>query len=107
MKITNIYTESYRWPKPQVVTSGRGRGTELYQYNNLALVYVETDEGYTGVGSGMRVEQIEGQEIHCTVENCAYHAPQNCCSLKSINVGCCDSSPTSCKGTECASFQLK
>ena len=35
--------------------------------------------------------------IHCTVENCAYHAPQNCCSLKSINVGCCDSSPTSCK----------
>ena len=44
--------------------------------------------------------------IHCTVENCAYHAPQNCCSLKSINVGCCDSSPTSCKGTECASFQL-
>ncbi len=59
MKITNIYTESYRWPKPQVVTSGRGRGTELYQYNNLALVYVETDEGYTGVGSGMRVEQIE------------------------------------------------
>ena len=25
--------------------------------------------------------------IHCTVENCAYHAPQNCCSLKSINTG--------------------
>ena len=25
--------------------------------------------------------------IHCTVANCAYHAPQNCCSLKSINVG--------------------
>lgn len=38
--------------------------------------------------------------IHCTVANCAYHAPQNCCSLKSINVGCCDSAPTSCKGTE-------
>ena len=45
--------------------------------------------------------------IHCTVANCAYHAPQNCCSLKSINVGCCDSAPTSCKGTEWASFQLK
>ena len=46
--------------------------------------------------------------IHCTVANCAPHAPQNCCSLKSIyNVGCCDSAPTSCKGTECASFQLK
>ena len=45
--------------------------------------------------------------IHCTVANCAYHAPQNCCSLKSINVGCCDSAPTSCMGTVCASFQLK
>ena len=37
--------------------------------------------------------------IHCTVANCAYHAPQNCCSLKSITVGCCDSAPTSCTGT--------
>ena len=45
--------------------------------------------------------------IHCTVDSCAYHAPQNCCSLNRINVGCCDNTPTSCKGTECASFQLK
>ena len=43
--------------------------------------------------------------IHCTVENCTRYL--RVCSLKSINVGCCDSSPTSCKGTECASFQLK
>ena len=37
--------------------------------------------------------------IKCTVSNCAYHAPQNCCSLSQIQVG-------SCRGTECASFQL-
>ena len=46
--------------------------------------------------------------IHCTVASCAHHnQPNNCCSLQSIRVGCCDSSPTRCEGTECASFQLK
>ena len=59
MKITNIYSESYRWPKPQVVMSGRGKGGHKYLYNGLTLVYVETDEGLTGIGSGMRVEALE------------------------------------------------
>ena len=46
--------------------------------------------------------------IHCTVASCAHHnQPNNCCSLQSIRVGCSDSSPTRCEGTECASFQLK
>ena len=46
--------------------------------------------------------------IHCTVASCAHHnQPNNCCSLQSSRVGCCDSSPTRCEGTECASFQLK
>ncbi len=46
--------------------------------------------------------------IQCTVSNCAHHTAQNnSCSLSQIRVGCCDSVPTSCKGTECASFQLK
>ena len=44
--------------------------------------------------------------IHCTVESCAYHAPQNCCSLDSIKVGCSSTAPTQCDGTECASFKL-
>ena len=45
--------------------------------------------------------------IKCTVDTCVHHsAPQNCCSLQSIQVGCCDCSPTKCEGTECASFQL-
>ena len=59
MKITNVYSESYRWPKPQVVTSGRGGGSILYTHNSLVLVYIETDEGYTGIGSGYRVSNLE------------------------------------------------
>lgn len=46
--------------------------------------------------------------VHCTVTNCAHHqAPKNSCSLNQIQVGCCDSMPTSCKGTQCGSFQMK
>ena len=45
--------------------------------------------------------------IKCSVDSCAYHSgAQNCCSLDSIKVGCCDCSPTKCEGTECASFKL-
>ena len=45
--------------------------------------------------------------IKCSVDTCAYHSgAQNCCSLDSIKVGCCDCSPTKCEGTECASFKL-
>ncbi len=44
--------------------------------------------------------------IQCSVSSCAYHNPKNYCSLNQIKVGCCDSTPTSCRGTECASFQV-
>ena len=45
--------------------------------------------------------------IKCSVSSCAFHnGPYNCCSLESIKVGCCDSHPTKCEGTECASFEL-
>ena len=33
--------------------------------------------------------------IKCTVSSCAYHAPQNCCSLNQIQVGCTDHKPCS------------
>lgn len=42
--------------------------------------------------------------IKCSVSNCAYHAPENCCSLSEIKVGCCDCTPTKADGTECCSF---
>lgn len=72
MKITDIRSESYQWPKPVVVTSGRGKGGHQYLYNRLTLVYIETDEGITGIGSGMRVEYLEafkkmliGEDLLC------------------------------------------
>lgn len=59
MKITDVRYEYYRWPKPRVVTSGRGRGTEKYQWSSLALVFIDTDEGVTGVGAGVRAPDVE------------------------------------------------
>ena len=44
--------------------------------------------------------------IQCSVSSCAYHNPKNYCSLNQIKVGCCDSVPTSTRGTECASFEV-
>ncbi len=45
--------------------------------------------------------------IQCSVSNCAYHDPKNYCTLNQIKVGCCDSDPTSCRGTECDSFKVQ
>lgn len=53
MKITNVYSETYRWNKPRIVTSGRGGGATKYCYNWLGLVYIDTDEGITGIGASM------------------------------------------------------
>ncbi len=45
--------------------------------------------------------------IKCSVDTCAYHnKAQSCCSLSSIQVGCCDCSPSKCEGTECTSFKM-
>ena len=45
--------------------------------------------------------------IQCSVNSCAYHSDaKNCCTLPTIKVGCCNSNPTKCEGTECASFKL-
>ena len=45
--------------------------------------------------------------IQCTVNSCAYHNPQNYCSLSQIKVGCTDASPSNGRETECASVELK
>ena len=45
--------------------------------------------------------------IQCSVNSCAYHSDaKHCCTLPTIQVGCCDTHPTKCEGTECASFKL-
>lgn len=73
MKITNLRTEIYEWPRPQVHYSGRGRGTEAYQKSRLRLVYIDTDEGITGIGSCLNQKEAEqfapmliGEDPLCT-----------------------------------------
>ena len=48
MKITDITTQEYRWPRKKPITNG------LHTYSNVefAVVLIETDEGITGVGLG-------------------------------------------------------
>ena len=47
------------------------------------------------------------RSIRCSVQSCAYHnKPNDCCTLDSIKIGCCDCDPQRCEGTECASFKL-
>ncbi len=48
MKITNITTESYRWPRHKPITNG----LHTYTHSGVQLVKVETDAGVTGVGLG-------------------------------------------------------
>jgi L-alanine-DL-glutamate epimerase-like enolase superfamily enzyme len=48
VKITNITTEEYRWPRHKPITNG----LHTYTHSGLGLVKIETDEGITGIGLG-------------------------------------------------------
>jgi D-arabinonate dehydratase len=48
MKIVNITTESYSWPRAKPITNGK----HTYTHAGLGLVKIETDEGITGIGRG-------------------------------------------------------
>ena len=48
MKIVDVTTESYRWPRPKPITNGK----HTYTHAGLGLVKIHTDEGITGVGVG-------------------------------------------------------
>ena len=48
MKITDITTEEYQWPRHKPITNG----LHTYTHSGLALVKIETDEGITGIGLG-------------------------------------------------------
>ena len=45
MKITNVYTEKYKWPKAKPIANG----THVFTDNELNLLVIETDEGITGL----------------------------------------------------------
>lgn len=48
MRITEVTTEEYRWPRAKPITNG----LHTYTHAGLALVKIETDEGITGIGLG-------------------------------------------------------
>lgn len=48
MKITDVTTESYSWPRARPIRNGK----YTYTTAGLALTRVETDEGLTGIGLG-------------------------------------------------------
>lgn len=55
MKITNVYTEKYRWPKAKPIANGK----HTYTHNDLNLLVIETDEGITGYGCSWAIEFAE------------------------------------------------
>jgi D-arabinonate dehydratase len=48
MKITQISTAVYRWPRHKPITNGK----HTYTHAGVGLVTIETDEGITGTGLG-------------------------------------------------------
>ncbi len=48
MRITDVITEEYRWPRAKPITNG----LHTYTHAGLALVKIVTDEGITGIGLG-------------------------------------------------------
>lgn len=48
MKITEITTEEYRWPRRVPITNGLHTYTDV----EFALVRIKTDEGVEGIGLG-------------------------------------------------------
>ena len=46
MRITNVTTETFRWPRKVVISNGK----HTYTHSGMRIVKVETDEGTTGVG---------------------------------------------------------
>jgi D-arabinonate dehydratase len=60
VKITEITTEEYRWPRKKPITNGLHTYTDV----NFALVRIRTDEGVEGIGLG------NGGEVwHATIQN--------------------------------------
>jgi len=48
MKITDVEIQSYAWPRPKPIRTGK----HTYTDTGLSLVYLHTDEGITGIGWG-------------------------------------------------------
>jgi len=51
-KITNVWGEVYRWPRHKPITNG----LYTYSHSGIKAVFIETDDGVTGVGLGSGIE---------------------------------------------------
>ena len=52
MKITDVRAEVYRWPRATPITNG----LYTYTHTGINVVYIDTDEGVTGIGLGSGIE---------------------------------------------------
>lgn len=63
MKITNVHSEVYKWPKDHPIANGKF----VYTNNSLNLIVIDTDEGITGYGCSWELNdkfvQSMGQKI--------------------------------------------
>ena len=55
MKITNVTSKSYRWPKDKPIQNGK----HVFTHNELNLAVIETDEGITGYGTSYNVDYVD------------------------------------------------
>lgn len=62
MKITNVSTDIYRWPRPKPISNGK----HTYTHVTLGLLKIETDEGITGIGLGGGHPIVESAITHFT-----------------------------------------
>lgn len=46
MKITDVHSEVYKWPKDKPIANGKF----IYKYSSINLIVINTDEGITGYG---------------------------------------------------------
>ena len=59
MKITDIKVESFRWKRAKPISNGK----HTYTHSGVGLVFIETDEGTTGIGLGGSKGDVVGAAI--------------------------------------------
>ena len=64
MKITDVTTEAYRWPRHKPISNG----LHTYTHSGLGLVKIHTDEGTMGVGVSSMGDIIQATIKHLTPE---------------------------------------
>jgi L-alanine-DL-glutamate epimerase-like enolase superfamily enzyme len=65
MKITDIRVESFRWPRAKPISNGK----HTYTHSGVGLVFIDTDEGTTGIGLGGN----KGGVVGATIESMKQH----------------------------------